>query len=84
MRILEAIEQCRNKQLSLSALEDTITNHLSALDATYPKELLTKLDYVVSSAFQKMTEFLDDPNEDEEVDKVLGTIANELNLAINS
>ena len=67
-RLLQAITECQAGKLRLEDLENTIAYQLAAVDASYPIHLKQKLDGFVVSVFNKQTEFLDEPNEDEMVE----------------
>lgn len=69
-KILKALTECQTGKMRLENLENIITNQLFSVDSTYPTSLKEKLDNFVPSVFRTKTEFLDEPNEDEMVEKV--------------
>lgn len=68
-KVLDALRKAADKEITLDELEKIIASQISALDSTYPEKLRSELDHFVPYVYSVMTEFLDEPNEDEMVNQ---------------
>lgn len=77
-RIFEEIVKCKIGERSLTDLETSIEGHLRSLDETYPRDLKAKLNQCVKTILQVQLQFLDEPNEDAEVEKAFDTLIGQI------